>query len=158
MPAGRPTKYCDELLVKAQEYVDGAYKGDVQIDASTDTPSLSVNENIVDVQLTPLVEAMFGVANVTGTVNGTFALAGRGSDMDAIRQDLDGNIAFELKDGAWEGTDVWYQLRRARATLRQEPAPEPKLPARIPISGQLGTNTPQTEGLYSRDRPEMMMT
>lgn len=129
---------------------DGAYKGDVQIDASTDTPSLSVNENIVDVQLTPLVEAMFGVANVTGTVNGTFALSGRGSDMDAIRKDLDGNIAFELKDGAWEGTDVWYQLRRARATLRQEPAPEPKLPARTEFS-QVSTSGDVVDGIMQSD-------
>jgi AsmA protein len=132
------------------ELFDGAYKGDVRIDASTNTPSLSVNENIVDVQLTPLVEAMFGVANVTGTVNGTFALAGRGSDMDAIRQDLDGNISFELKDGAWEGTDVWYQLRRARATLRQEPAPEPKLPARTEFS-QVSTSGDVVDGIMQSD-------
>ena len=29
MPAGRPTKYCDEILTKTQEYSDGAYKGEL---------------------------------------------------------------------------------------------------------------------------------
>jgi AsmA protein len=39
-------------------------------------------------------------------------------------------MSFELVDGAWEGTDVWHELRAARAMFRQEPAPEPRLPAR----------------------------
>ncbi|MBT8079480.1 MAG: AsmA family protein, partial [Gammaproteobacteria bacterium] len=132
------------------ELFDGAYKGDVQIDASTDTPTLSVNENVVGVQLTPLVQAMFDVANVAGTINGSFVLAGRGADLDAIRQDLDGNIAFELKDGVWKGVDVWYQLRRARALLRQEPPPEAKVPAQTEFS-QVVTSGSVVDGIFQSD-------
>lgn len=116
------------------EIFDGAYKGDVRIDASGDEVAISVNENIVDVQLSSLANAMYGVENISGTINGSFALSGQGVDLDAIRRNLSGQISLKLADGAWLGTDVWYQLRKARATLKQEPLPEPRLPARTEFS------------------------
>ena len=112
------------------EVFDGAYKGDISIDASSDTPTISVNENIVDVQMSSLTKAMYGLDNVSGSINGSFVLSGRGADMNAIRQDLDGDISFALADGEWQGKDIWYEIRKARATLKQEPAPEPRLPPR----------------------------
>lgn len=114
----------------AAEMFDGTYKGDIRIDASGDEPAIWVNENIADVQMSSLAKAMYGVDNVTGTINGSFVLAGSGADLNAIRQDLHGNMSFVLADGAWLGTDIWHELRKARAKLKQEPAPEPVLPAR----------------------------
>lgn len=113
---------------------DGAYNGDVRIDATGKEAAIAVNENIVDVQLASLATAMFGVENVSGTINGSFVLSGRGIDLDAIRRDLDGTVSFELADGALLGTDVWYELRQARALLKGEPAPAPRLPARTEFS------------------------
>ncbi len=113
----------------AADFFDGGYRGDVRIDASGNVPSISVNENIADVSLEPMMKAMFDVENVTGTVNGTFRLGGSGADMNAIRRDLDGSLSIELLDGAWEGTDVWHELRKARALVRGEAAPAaPKTP------------------------------
>ena len=116
------------------EVFDGAYKGDVSVDTSGNEPVISVNENIVDVQLSSLAKAMYGVDNISGSINGSFVLSGAGADMDAIRQDLDGNVSFVLADGEWRGTDVWYELRKARAKLKQETPPEPRLPARTEFS------------------------
>ena len=113
---------------------DGAYKGDVRIDASGSEPVISVNENIVDVQMASLAKAMYGVENISGTINGSFVLSGSGADLNAIRQDLDGNMSFTLADGEWQGKDVWYELRNARAKLKQETPPEPRLPPRTEFS------------------------
>ena len=118
------------LYPLSAELYDGTYNGDVQIDAANDTPSISVNENIAGVNLAALAKSMFDQENISGSINGSFVLSGRGQSVAEIRQDLDGNMAFELVDGAWEGTDVWHELRAARAMFRQEPAPEPQLPAR----------------------------
>jgi AsmA protein len=109
---------------------DGTYQGDVRIDASADIPVISVNERIAGVNLSSLAKSMFDQDNVSGKINGEIVLSGKGGSVAAIRQDLDGNMSFELMDGAFEGTDVWHQMRTARAKFRQEPAPEPKLPAR----------------------------
>ena len=113
---------------------DGGYKGDVRIDASGSEPVISVNENIVDVQMASLAKAMYGVENISGTINGSFVLSGSGADLNAIRQDLDGNVSFVLADGEWHGKDVWYELRKARAQLKQEAPPEPRLPPRTEFS------------------------
>ncbi len=134
----------------AADFFDGRYDGDVRIDASGNSPALSVNENIEGVSLGALALAMFDQENITGTINGSFRLGGSGADLAAIQRDLDGSISMELVDGAWEGTDVWHELRRARAFFRQETPPEPTLPARTRFSNVRATG-PVTDGVFNND-------
>ena len=129
---------------------DGTYSGDVRINASGNTPVLSVNENVEGVNIGALAQAMIDSEQVTGTINGSFVLSGSGDNLAAIQQSLDGNLSFELLDGAFEGTDVWYELRRARALFKQEPAPEPTLPARTQFSNVRATG-PVTDGVFRND-------
>ncbi|MGI9329533.1 MAG: AsmA-like C-terminal region-containing protein, partial [Gammaproteobacteria bacterium] len=77
-------------------------------------------------------------------------LSGAGQSLSVIRSDLDGNMSLELADGAWEGTDVWHQLRSARAMFRQEQAPEPTLPARTEFSSVTATGV-VTDGIFQND-------
>lgn len=112
----------------------GTYAGDVRIDATGDTPVLSVNEQVRGVNLGSLAAAMFEQENISGAINGTFTLTGMGTDLADVQQSLRGDMAFELVDGAWEGTDVWYELRKARALFTKEPAPEAPSPPRTPFS------------------------
>ncbi len=134
----------------AADLFDGRYSGDVRINVAGDMPSMSVDETISDVSLGALARAMFDQQDITGTINGRFRLGGRGADLAAIQQDLDGSITMELVDGAWEGTDVWYELRRARALFRQETPPEPTLPARTEFSNVRATG-PVTDGVFRND-------
>ena len=129
------------------EFFDGTYQGDVRIDASSGTPVLSVNENIQGVNLGSLAKAMFDQENITGSISGSFKLTGRGDDLAAIQRSLSGSMSMELLDGAWEGTDLWYELRRARALYKQKPAPEPQLPARTKFSTVRATG-PVTDGVF----------
>ena len=130
------------------KFYDGSYAGDVQIDASRDVPSVSANERIQAVNLGSMMKAMFDVDNITGTVNGQFVLRGAGPTLSAIQRDLDGNMSIELADGAWEGTDVWQQMRAARAMFRQEPVPEPTLPARTEFTSVKATGV-VTDGIFT---------
>jgi AsmA protein len=132
------------------KFYDGTYNGDVKIDASRDIPSISVNEKLAGVNLASLAKAIFEQDNISGTINGSFALSGAGKNLAAIRQDLDGNMALELVDGAWEGTDVWYQLRKARAMFRQEPVPEPDLPARTEFTSVSATGQVE-DGIFENE-------
>ncbi len=112
----------------------GGYNGDVRIDVSSATPALSLNEKIAGVDMARLAKAMFDQDNVTGGIDGSFTLAGSGNDMLAIQHDLSGNLSLELTDGAYAGTDIWYEIRRARALLKGEQPPEPVLPAKTEFS------------------------
>jgi AsmA protein len=129
------------------ELFEGTYTGDVRIDASGEVPAIAVNEKIAGVSLTPLARSMFQQENISGTIAGSFELRGSGQNLAQIRSDLDGNMAFELADGAWEGTDVWHQLRSARALLRKEPPPERRNPPRTEFSSVIATGT-VTNGVF----------
>jgi AsmA protein len=132
------------------QFFDGTYEGDVSVDASGEIPVLSVNENVRNVNVGQLAKAMFEKEDVTGSINGSFTLSGRGADLGVIQRDLSGSMSFELLDGAWEGTDLWYELRRARALLKKEPEPEPQLPARTPFSSVTLTG-PVSDGVFRND-------
>lgn len=132
------------------ELFEGTYEGDVRIDASRDTPSISVDEKVKGVSLTPLAQAMFEQDNISGTIAGSFKLAGSGRTLSEIRSDLDGDMAFELADGAWEGTDIWHQIRTARALFRKEPPPERRGPPRTEFTSVVATGT-VTDGLFKND-------
>jgi AsmA protein len=134
----------------AAGFFDGRYEGDVRIDASGNVPSLSVNENIRGVSLGAMAKSVFDQDDITGTINGSFRLGGSGADLGAIQRDLDGSITMELTDGAWEGTDIWYELRRARALLRNETPPEPTLPMRTAFSN-VRIAGPVNDGVFSND-------
>lgn len=129
---------------------EGSYEGDVRIDASGQTPAISVNERVAGVSLTPLARSMFQQENVSGTIAGSFELSGRGQNLAQIRQDLDGNMAFELADGAWEGTDIWHQLRTARALFRKEQPPERRNPPRTEFTSVIATGT-VTDGIFRNE-------
>jgi AsmA protein len=132
------------------DFFSGKYDGDVRINAARDVPVLTVDENIRGVSLGSLAQAMFDQENITGTINGRFRLDGQGQNLAAIQRSLDGSISMELLDGALEGTDVWHELRKARALYKQEPAPEPVLPARTRFSN-VKMSGPVNDGVFRSD-------
>lgn len=128
----------------------GSYSGDINIDVSGSVPVLSMNESVEGIDLARLALAMFEQENITGTMSGNFKLAGRGMDMVEVQRTLDGNLSFELKDGTYEGTDIWYELRRTRALFKKETPPEPVLPARTKFTSVTATGV-VTDGIMRND-------
>jgi AsmA protein len=111
---------------------------------------MSFDEKLTGVNVGKLANAMFEVENVTGTISGAFRLAGSGADVAAVQRSLDGSIQFELLEGYYEGTDVWYELRRARALLKKEEPPEATLPARTHFD-VLRLSGPVNDGVFQND-------
>ena len=140
----------------------GSYSGDVRIDVAGPEPVLTLDEKVQGVDLASLALAMFEQENITGSMNGNFALTGRGNDLTDIQRSLAGSMSFELKDGTYEGMDIWYELRRARALLKEETPPEPVLPAKTKFSSVTATGV-VTDGIMRNndlvaDLPFMQLT
>jgi AsmA protein len=93
---------------------------------------------------------MFEQDNIAGTINGSFVLSGNGADLDTIRRDLDGTISFELIDGEWQGTDVWQQLRSARAQFRGETPPPVREPVRTEFTSVTASGD-VVDGVFSNN-------
>jgi AsmA protein len=82
--------------------------------------------------------------------------------MAAVQKTLGGNMSFELIDGTYEGMDIWYELRRARALLKGGEAPKPVLPPRtrfssVSATGVVNNGVMRNDDL-SAELPFMQMT
>ncbi len=68
---------------------------------------------------------------ISGTGELSLDVSATGSNLGEMRRALDGDVSFAFTNGAIEGIDAWYELRRARAVLEGEspparPAGEPR--------------------------------
>src|SRR5690606_1123414 len=69
-----------------------------------------------------------------------------------MRRDLDGDVAFTLSDGAWEGFDLWFELVRAMAVFEGQGRPErPEGARRTPFSSVSATGVVEDAILTNRD-------
>jgi len=101
----------------------GTYAGEIAVRVTDDTAALSIDQQLTGIDAMLLGRDLMDVESLSGTLNASMNLAASGSNLGEVRRQLDGDITFALTDGAWEGFDMWYELRRARAALDSRPAP-----------------------------------
>jgi AsmA protein len=101
----------------------GTIGGQIGIDVQGDSARLSLVQNLTNVDLNGLARDFLATEDLSGKGNVNLDLAAVGSNVGALRRDLDGTVSFTLRDGAWEGIDAWYELRRARALIDRADAP-----------------------------------
>lgn len=122
-------------LTPSANVYEGRYAGEIVIDASGDAARLSLEQELTGVALGALGQDLSKVEDLTGTTAATMKLSGRGNRVGDQIRTLTGNFAFTIDDGTWEGTDLWYELRRARALFkREEPPAKPEGPERTRFS------------------------
>jgi AsmA protein len=129
----------------------GAHQGTVALDARGDVARLSVEEHMNGVQLAPLFRDLFDSKRLSGDGIASAVLTARGNNSDALIRSLDGHLDFEVKNGALEGTDLWYEMRRARALWKREPAPAEVSTGRTAFRTLKGTGTIDKGVLSNRD-------
>jgi AsmA protein len=103
---------------------NGAYEGDITIDASGDTPRLSINERLSGVDFGALSVDMFDNQQLTGALDGRITLSGTGATQSAIIATLGGDATFSFKDGAFLGIDIPFELQRGLSMIGRGSAPE----------------------------------
>jgi AsmA protein len=129
----------------------GQYRGDISIDATGQVARVSLDEHVSGIDFAPLFKDFFETDRVSGKGNLNLKLTGSGKTTDDIMKTLDGVLDFKVNDGALEGTDLWYEIRRARAVLRQQPVPERTGPVRTPFTALTGTGTMKNGVLTNND-------
>lgn len=130
----------------------GTYSGDIGIDATGAAARVTLDEHISGVDFAPLFKDFFETDRVSGKGTANIKLGGVGKTTDDIMKTLDGNIDFKVADGALEGADLWYEIRRARAVLKQQPIPERAPgPVRTPFTALTGTGVMNDGVLANND-------
>jgi AsmA protein len=134
---------------EAQMY-GGQYHGDITVDASARLPRVSFDEHVTGVDFAPLFSDMFETRRVSGRGTAAIKAAGTGADSAALLRTLTGTLEFHVDNGALEGADLWYEIRRARAVLKQQPIPARTGPERTPFTAFSATGR-ITNGVVSNE-------
>lgn len=119
----------------------GRYSGDITIDATGEAARISLDEHVSGIDFAPLFKDFFETERVSGKGSLNLKVTGVGRTTDEIVKTLTGTLDFEVADGALEGVDLWYEIRRARALLRRQPVPAQTGPARTPFTALSGAGT-----------------
>jgi AsmA protein len=102
----------------------GNYDGDIVLDARPAQATLSLNEHIKAVDMGALMKASLDTTRVAGKGNANAVLTATGNTDVAMFKSLGGRIDFDVRDGAVNGVDLWYEIRRAVALFKRTAAPE----------------------------------
>ena len=130
----------------------GQYRGDIGIDSTGKVARVTLDEHVSSVNFAPLFKDLFESNRVSGKGSANIKLAGSGRTSDDIMKTLTGAVDFNVADGALEGADLWYEIRRARAVLKQQGIPErPSGPPRTPFSALTGTGAMKDGVLANND-------
>ena len=111
------------LTPSAQLY-GGRFNGDIRVEVEGDTANMAVGQVLENVDLAALGQDLLGSQDITGTGDVRLNLVTAGQNLGDMRRDLDGDVAFSVRNGSLEGIDLWFELRRARARLDGETLPE----------------------------------
>jgi AsmA protein len=104
---------------KAQLY-GGAYSGDVTVDSRTDTPALTLDQHLSNIDVGRLLADSLKSHRLAGRGNFSLQATAHGSDADSVLKTLSGHAETNLADGALEGVDLWYEVSAAQALLKHQ--------------------------------------
>ena len=117
-----PVKAKDGVLrlsPMAAKLYDGSYAGNVTLDARGQAPKIAVDEKLAGVQAGPLLDDLQqGEGKLEGTADVTAKLGFTGTQPEAVKRSLNGDVGFSFTDGAIRGINIAQVIRSALATLR----------------------------------------
>jgi AsmA protein len=116
-----------------------------------DTARITLNQALEGVDMLALGRDFLGSEMVSGTGTLRLDLVGIGANLGDVERGLDGDVEFAITDGAWQGMDLWYELRRARAVLDREAAPERTGARETAFSSVSATGVIEDAVLINRD-------
>ena len=108
--------------IKASLY-GGEYLGDITYDAHEAVPSVKLDQQVTGANIKPLLKDSINSERLSGRGNAGTKLVGAGRTSDVLMKNLSGRVDANLADGAVTGIDLWYEISRAQALLKQQAAP-----------------------------------
>jgi len=101
----------------------GQLKGGLRVDATGPKARVTVDQAMTGLDLGALLAGISDVRNLRGTMTARLNGSAVGATDDELLTTLAGNLDFALADGVYQGMDVWYEIRRARALIRRKAPP-----------------------------------
>lgn len=103
----------------------GALSGDLQVDASSDSPVVTETLDLKSVQLAGFAQDFAKSSRLSGTLDLSSATRALGRTVAELRRTVSGRLSYTLKGGVLQGVNVWDAVARAYATAKSLPQPAP---------------------------------
>jgi AsmA protein len=136
--------------VTAQLY-GGSYAGRITLDARQPAARLSLEQDINNLRLGSFLRDFAEVDNVDGVATGSVRLEAMGRTESELMASLGGALNLRIDDGVYRGTDLWYEIRRARALIRREAAPAAPANPSTPLE-TVELSGPIRDGVFRSDK------
>jgi len=128
----------------------GGMQGELQVDATSDSPVVAESLKLKDLQLSGLAQDLAGSDRISGTLDFDSATRALGRTVGELRHTVNGRMSFSIKKGALGGVNLWDAVVRAYMDSRHEPAPAPA--AQLTEFADMHGSASITRGvLYNRD-------
>ncbi len=103
----------------------GQLTATTKLDATGSAAAMAASLNLGGIQAEPLLQDLLqGDAPISGAGDIAFDLTTGGASVNALKAALNGNFSSAFSDGAVNGINIGYQLRRAKAVLTGNDMPE----------------------------------
>jgi len=129
----------------------GEFRGRASVDARGDEAVVTLEQTLADVQVGELLQQRLDRQTLEGALAMTMQAVGHGLTSRDVMTTLNGTVTLDLADGVYHGTDFLYQIRRARALLRQETPPPKPASEQTPIQ-TLAMTGELVNGVLKSDR------
>lgn len=133
-----------------KQFYQGSYVGNLRMDTHSDKATLAVNEKVDHVQIEPLLKDYKGKARISGIVDASAQLQGKGRKTDELKASLSGQLSFLFKDGAIKGFNLQKIIDEGKALFKEPALPEDYKNDQTLFSEMSGTAT-VTNGLIQNN-------
>jgi len=116
----------------------GHYRGTVRVASAGEGISLDTTQKLQGVNAGKLIAALGGSSRLSGNADAAITLAGRGATVAELLDTLKGKATFALHHGSLEGVNLWGQLERAYALVKEH--------KHVAVSGPRRTEFANLEG------------
>ncbi len=137
------------------ELYEGTYRGQLTINLLDAIPRVDAQQTLSGVKIDSLLVDVADVSELGGLVTARLQGSGSGLDADSLLASFSGDLSVNLTDGVFRGTDLWHEIRKARARVKGDPLPptpaSPETPLEsLNIAGTLGNGRLNTSSVAAR--------
>ncbi len=114
----------EDGLIRLQSFDAKLYGGNItvtgKIDVSRDTPFVTLQKSLHDIELGPMFLDMTGKEEITGKANIEVDVKTMGVDKDSLTRNSNGTVRLSLADGKIAKLQILQTIRLAKALLNKE--------------------------------------
>ncbi len=106
----------------------GAIRGSARLDARQSPAVFSLDQSLSSLGLDSFMRDLAGFEKMAGTARLDAKLETRARTSADLVRGLNGTVSFDVADAVYKGVNLWYEIERAYALVKQRTPPEKTSP------------------------------